>query len=214
MEKLQFQLIGDPEVAPAMARYMKNKFKFLGLKATERKEQSKPLLRSSSKVDVPTLHAWITELYNRDYREYQYVAIDLATKNIKKWQLADLKVFRKFVTQKSWWDSVDSWRTLFGKYIQLHPDEKVRVFEQFYQSTNIWERRVAINLQLMEKENTDTDMLTKAILADSETDEFFIQKAIGWSLRQYSKTNPEWVKQFLEAHKLSNLAVREAQKYL
>lgn len=128
--------------------------------------------------------------------------------------MADLKVFQEFVTQKSWWDLVDSWRTLFGKYIQLHPDEKVQVFEQFYQSTNIWERRVAINLQLMEKENTDTDLLTKAILADSETDEFFIQKAIGWSLRQYSKTNPEWVKQFLEAHKLSNLAVREAQKYL
>ncbi len=78
----------------------------------------------------------------------------------------------------------------------------------------MWERRTSINLQLMEKENTDIAMLTKSILLDQTTDEFFIQKAIGWSLRQYGKTNPEWVFAFLSGHQLSSLAVKEATKHL
>lgn len=87
-------------------------------------------------------------------------------------------------------------------------------FALFYQSDNMWERRISINLQLMEKENTDTKMLVKSILFDQTTDEFFIQKAIGWSLRQYAKANPKWVVAFLKKHQLSVLAVKEATKHL
>ncbi|WP_412989361.1 DNA alkylation repair protein [Pediococcus siamensis] len=214
MTQLQFTLTGNPENAPAMTRYMKNKFKFLGVKSVERKTQSKVLLQTSIKLDRQTLHAWIADLYQREAREYQYVAIDLATKNVRKWEFEDVIIFKNYIAQKSWWDSVDAWRTMFGKYIQRHPDEKQRVFELFFQSPNFWERRVAIDLQLMEKNNLDPEMLTQAILADQDTDEFFIQKAIGWALRQYSKTNPEWVSNFLATHKLRALAVREASKYL
>lgn len=214
MEKLNFELVGNAEIAPTMAHYMKDKFTFIGIKSTERKEQSKPLLKQSTKMPSNTVKAWVSDLYARTFREYQYVAIDLAIRNLRKWNFDDIVTFKQFVAQKSWWDSVDAWRTLFGKYVKLHPDEKAKVFELFYQSDNFWERRVAINLQLMEKDALDTEMLTKAILYDQNTDEFFIQKAIGWSLRQYSKYNPNWVSQFLRTHELSKLAVKEGSKYL
>lgn len=214
MEKLDFELVGNSAIAPAMAHYMKDKFEFIGIKSVERKAQSRDLLNRSTNCSPTTIKAWINELYARKYREYQYVAIDLAIKNIQKWHFTDIMVFKQLVTQKSWWDSVDPWRTFFGKYVKRHLDEKEKVFELFYQSQNFWERRVAINLQLMEKETLDTDMLTHAILYDQKTDEFFIQKAIGWSLRQYSKYNPDWVRQFLKAHELSKLAVKEGSKYL
>lgn len=214
MEKLNFELVGNAEVAPAMAHYMKDKFTFIGIKSTERKEQGKLLLRKSTKLPSNTVKAWVSELYGRTFREYQYVAIDLAIQNLRKWNFDDIVTFKQFVAQKSWWDSVDAWRTLFGKYVKLHPDEKAKVFELFYQSDNFWERRVAINLQLMEKDTLDTEMLTKAVLYDQNTNEFFIQKAIGWSLRQYSKYNPNWVSQFLRTHELSKLAVKEGSKYL
>lgn len=84
----------------------------------------------------------------------------------------------------------------------------------FYQHDNFWMRRVAIILQLLEKDTLDTVLLTKAIEYDIKTDEFFIQKAIGWALRNYSKFNPEWVREFVEQHQLSKLAVKEATKYL
>ncbi|WP_137596739.1 DNA alkylation repair protein [Paucilactobacillus kaifaensis] len=214
MEKLNFNFTGNPDNATAMERYMRNRFSFLGLKTPERKKQSKPLLQTSKSRDITTIRQWIAELYARDAREYQYIAIELADKNIKKFQLADIIFLRQFVTKKSWWDSVDSLRAVFGKYIKLHPNDKATVFALFYKSDNMWERRTSINLQLMEKENTDTKMLSESILFDQTTDEFFIQKAIGWSLRQYAKTNPDWVITFLNEHQLSNLAVREATKHL
>jgi 3-methyladenine DNA glycosylase AlkD len=103
---------------------------------------------------------------------------------------------------------------VFGDYIKKHPDEKEKVFELFFKHSNFWMRRISIILQLTEKEKTDKTMLTKAILFDLETDEFFIQKAIGWSLRQYSKVNPKWVKSFVIEHNLSALAEREALKQI
>lgn len=70
------------------------------------------------------------------------------------------------------------------------------------------------HFQLTEKETLDTEMLTEAIETDQYTNEFFLQKAIGWALRNYSKVNPGWVGDFIATHELSNLAQREASKYL
>ncbi|GAK48282.1 DNA alkylation repair enzyme [Secundilactobacillus oryzae JCM 18671] len=214
MTKLDFTFSNNATNKPGMEAYLKNQFQFLGLKTPVRKAESKALIQASTKAELSDIRAWIDDLYHRGFREYQYLAIDLAVRNVKRWQLADLDDFRVYIKEDSWWDSVDSWRPLYGKYIALHPDQKQAVFNLFFGSDNMWERRVAINLQLMEKENTDTEMLEKAILADLKTDEFFIQKAIGWSLRQYSKTNPEWVANFIKTHDLSKLAVREGSKYL
>jgi len=214
MEKLDFTFTGNPENAPAMAHYMKDRFVFLGVKSPDRRAQSKPLLQASRQADLATIHTWIKRLYAREQREYQYLALDLAEYNVSRWQFADIVIFKQFVTQKSWWDSVDHWGTVFGKYIQCHPEQKAAIFQLFYQSPNLWERRIALTLQLKEKDAVDTIMLTQAILFDQYTDEFFIQKAIGWALRQYSKFAPDWVMQFLNTHQLSNLAVREASKYL
>lgn len=214
IKQLNFTFVGNSDNAVAMAAYMKNKFEFLGLKSGDRKEQSKLFVKKSRQVNIATLQAWIEELYQRTEREYHYLAIDLAEKNVKRWTFADIVTFKQFITQKSWWDSVDHWTSVFGQYIKLHPEQKEKIFTLFFKSSNMWERRVAITLQLKEKDQVDTGMLTAAILFDQFTDEFFIQKAIGWALRQYSKFNPGWVLQFLNEHQLSNLADREGSKYL
>lgn len=96
----------------------------------------------------------------------------------------------------------------------LHLIELPTIFELFYGAENFWNRRVALNLQLMLKEKTNQDLLKKAIIYDRTTEEFFIQKAIGWSLRQYSKTNPQWVAELMKELVLSPLAQREGSKYL
>lgn len=214
MQSLDFELNGDPTQAPQMAKYMKNQFPFLGLKTPERKTQTKPLLKASRGEDLPTIRVWIDALYQRDAREYQYVAIDLALDHIKRWHFSDMQAFRQLVVRKSWWDTVDAWRKVFADYVKLHPDQKLAVFNLFFDQPNFWLRRIGINLQLLEKETMDTALLSKAILADLDTNEFFIQKAIGWSLRQYSKFDPDWVRTFIAVHALSPLAIREGSKYL
>lgn len=95
----------------------------------------------------------------------------------------------------------------------LRVDEEMLAWSR---EENIWVQRIAILYQLRFKEKTNTTQLEQIILNSLGTNEFFINKAIGWSLREYSKTNPDWVRTFLENHQaqMANLSIREASKYL
>ena len=81
---------------------------------------------------------------------------------------------------------------------------------------DFWIRRIAIDHQLGRKEKTNTELLEKIIINNFGSDEFFINKAIGWALRDYSKTNPEWVKDFINKYKskMDKLSIKEASKYI
>ena len=58
--------------------------------------------------------------------------------------------------------------------------------------------------------------MEKILLNNLDQTEFFINKAIGWALRDYSKTNPEWAARFIEKNKkrMAELSIKEASKYL
>lgn len=214
MEQARF-LPFEPENAQAMAAYMKNQFPFLGVPAPERKKLSRSLLMESKLWEWPELFATIQFYYGQPEREYQYIAIELAERNKKRLTISQLKALLPLVAQKQWWDSIDAWRKVYGDWCFIHQADLVEVFAWFYGHEDFWFRRVGINLQLKFKEQTDTRLLQQAIEADLATAEFFIQKAIGWSLREYSKTNPDWVTTFMETHKgLGPLALREGRKYL
>ncbi|WP_137664739.1 DNA alkylation repair protein [Enterococcus hulanensis] len=204
----------QPELAEPMARYMKDLFPFCGVKKPQRALLERPFLKESLTLPLPELIQEIFRNYHKDEREYQYYAIDLAQKNIQRFSLADLAELLPLLAEKSWWDSIDAWRKVFATWVLAHPTELKQVYAFFYQHENFWYRRVAINLQLLFKEQTDPALLAQAILADLTTEEFFIQKAIGWALRDYSKVNPDWVKNFMQQHSLSKLALREGSKYI
>lgn len=197
-----------------MERYMRDQFPFLGLKTPQRKAESKAYISESKKLPMAEVFKEIAELYDRDEREYQYVAIDIAVANVKRLSFNDLENLTQYIQIKSWWDTVDTWRKVFGTYVVLHPIAKEKVFHLFYKHENFWMRRVSIILQLLEKDTLNTNLLAKAITYDLDTDEFFIQKAIGWALRNYSKFDPDWVRQFVASHDLSKLAVKEGTKYI
>ncbi|EOL50504.1 DNA alkylation repair protein [Enterococcus caccae] len=200
--------------AEQMAAYMKHLFPFVGVGAPERALLEKNLLKESKKLPFEELFNLIKFYYDKPEREYQYVAIDLAIVNVKRFSFEELLRFKPFVVEKSWWDSVDAWRKFFGLWGSDHFEEMPQLFDAFFGEKNFWHRRIAINLQLLYKEKTNTALLKKAIIYDKTTDEFFIQKAIGWSLRQYSKIDPSWVQKLFEEIDLSPLAVREGSKYL
>ena len=204
----------QPELAEPMARYMKNLFPFCGVKKPQRALLERSFLKESLTLPLPELIQEIFRNYRKDEREYQYYAIDLAQKNIQRFSLADLAELLPLLAEKSWWDSIDAWRKVFATWVLAHPTELKQVYAFFYQHENFWYRRIAINLQLLFKEQTDPALLAQAILADLTTEEFFIQKAIGWALRDYSKVNPDWVKNFMQQHSLSKLALREGSKYI
>ena len=204
----------NPENAKTMAAYMKNLFPFAGVPAPARKASSKQLLKESKQWPVADILTAVDQYYHKSEREYHYLAIDLATANVQRLSFEEMQWFKPYVTENVWWDSVDAWRKFFGLWGASHFEELPALFDLFYGDENFWNRRVAINLQLMYKEKTDTELLKKAIIYDRTTEEFFIQKAIGWSLRQYSKVEPKWVAEFMEQVTLSPLATREGSKYL
>jgi 3-methyladenine DNA glycosylase AlkD len=204
----------DESKAEQMARYMKNQFIFAGVQKPQRALLQKELLKDSTKWTVEELMTVISDLYQKPEREYQYAAIDLALKNVKRLEMEELKLFLSLTAQKKWWDSIDSWRKVYSTWCLSHFDQLSAVYDWFYGQEDFWMRRIAITLQLGFKEKTNQELLKKAYQYDMYTNEFFIQKAIGWALRDYSKTNPVWVKEQLGTETFSNLAVREASKYL
>lgn len=209
-------LKGDPKTAEGMAAYMKNKFPFAGVKSPGRRQQEHTLLVDSKQLTLSALRRRFATLYALPEREYQYVAIDMMQHNVTRLTRDDLAWLSDYITVKPWWDSVDAIRGVIGRVVKRHPDWLAEVGSWYKEKPDFWQRRVGITLQLGFKTLTDEAYLREMMLADLTTDEFFIQKAIGWALRDYSKTNPDWVRQFIADHqsKMSSLAVREGSKYL
>ncbi|MFC6181840.1 DNA alkylation repair protein [Lactiplantibacillus daowaiensis] len=197
----------------AMAAYMRNQFDFLGVKAPERQLLTRPIKAQSRQLTSAELSDWLAFYYAQPAREYHYVAIELALANVKRLTPAQYQWCQDQVTVQAWWDSVDSWRKVLATYIFQH-DALTDLGPAYLSAMAMWQRRLGITLQLSRKTLTDTVYLTAAIEMNQADPEFFIQKAIGWALRDYSKTAPEWVTDFLSQHDLSPLAVREASKYL
>lgn len=200
--------------AIAMSSYMRNKFKFLGIKSPKRKEIFKEIFenfKNNKEIDKE----FVVKFFNKDYREFQYIAIDYLIKMKKYFLKDDIFFIKDLIITKSWWDTVDLIASnLLGeickKYTSLI-DEQI-VF--WINDDNMWIRRSSIIFQLRYKENTNLEILQKSIESNIDDNEFFIQKAIGWALREYSKTDYKWVLNFINNHNLSKLSKREAEKYI
>ena len=203
----------NKEQAETMSKYMRNLFPFLGLKKPERAALSKEFLKSR-KNDLNIDWEFISKCYDKEEREFQYLAIDYMDKVKELFIASDLYKIEELIITKSWWDSVDAINKIVGHIAMKYPEVKEDIILKWIKSDNIWLNRISIIFQLQYKENIDTEFLSKAILYNSNTDEFFINKAIGWALREYSKTNREWVTNFIDHNTLSKLSVREGSKYI
>jgi 3-methyladenine DNA glycosylase AlkD len=201
--------------AGPMQNYMKGHFAFLGIKSPLRKELEKKFFKDTGLLHEPFNKEFIEELWNKEEREYQYTALTYMEKSLKKLQKSDLPFMESLITMKSWWDTVDAIAPkTVGKIAENFPDVIEETIDGWAIHENIWLRRAAILFQLKYKGKTNEDLLYQYIMKNAESKEFFIQKAIGWALREYSKTNPASVRKFIKGHKLSPLSVREGSKYL
>lgn len=200
------------ETAIPMENYMKNNFSFLGIKTEERRaffKENYEKYKSEIKANFRTI-SW--ELFNKKEREFHQCAIDLLVKEFKKnYVFEDIKLIENLIITNSWWDSVDVVaKYLLGGYLQQFPNETYDVIERFSNSNNMWLNRSAIIFQLSYKEKTNFDLLKSECEKHKESKEFFIQKAIGWALRDYSRFNPSGVSEYVNSTNLKPLSQREA----
>ena len=205
----------NPEIALQQKAYMKNKFEFFGLKAPTRRSIYKPFLLKNNLPEKSEAIEIIKELYKQPQRELHYFAVELAVKYKKQFEIEDIIWIEDLITQNSWWDTVDFVAAnIVGAYFQTFPNQIEAVTKKWMNSGNFWLQRTCLLFQLKYKENTDIQLLTKFIIELAPEKEFFIRKAIGWILREYAKTDAEWVKKFVSDYKkiLSNLSQKEALK--
>jgi 3-methyladenine DNA glycosylase AlkD len=209
-----FEANKNPENAFAMAKYMKNNFPFFGIKTEERRRIFKEIWKENKEEVSANAREIALDLYSKPEREFQYCAIEILIKELKgNYKKDDIQLIEKLILNNSWWDSVDTIaKYILGEYLLEFPLETKNVIERFSRSENMWLSRSAILFQLGYKQKTSADLLFSECLKHSHSKEFFIQKAIGWALREYAKSNPEDVQEFVKTNTLKPLSKKEALK--
>ena len=201
-------------LAESMSKYMQDKFRFLGVRGASRTEIYKkyfPEARKSKEIDWE----FIENCWNKEEREFQYVVVYYLKAMQKFLKREDISRLKYLIVTKSWWDTVDLLAKVVGNLV-IRIEGYDQIMLEWSKDSNMWLKRVAILYQLSLKEKVDEIILDKILVNNLGDSEFFINKAVGWALRDYSKYNPEWVREFIKKNKenMANLSIREASKYI
>lgn len=212
---LEFKANADSKIASEQKAYLRDQFLFYGIKTPQRRTIQKPFLVKQFLPPKENLDDLIKTLWQKPQREYHYFAQELAQKYAEKFEKQDIALLEYMITHNSWWDTVDSIATKLVKaYFKKFSDQRNEFIDKWLSSENIWLQRTCLIFQLLEKEKTDLKLLEHVINSLLNSKEFFINKAIGWILRDYSRTDANWVIDFVERTKLESLSRREALKSL
>jgi len=209
-----FEQNADPAQAAPMKKYMRDQFEYLGIKSPQLKALFRQTIQEQGLPPVQDLDRVIHELWELPPREYQYFAISVMERLEKKLPSPSIKTLEYMITHKSWWDTVDNISHIVGIHFKRYLDVRERYLATWRSSNDFWLRRTAILFQLDYKNETDFVLLAEIIRENLDSKEFFINKAIGWSLRQYARTDSEAVRKFVKSTPLHPLSRREAMKHL
>ena len=209
-----FKDLADANRAREMSRYMRDQFSFFGISRPEVKRILKQQLKREKipKIISPVLY----DLWSHHEREMQYAAIELIKLVLHRQPASFIQVLEHLILQKSWWDTVDALAVLSGAHLKRHSSLQPTTTNRWINENNIWLQRTAILHQLKYGSETDFHLLQKYVLKVGMSNDFFIQKASGWALRQYGKFAPVSVSSFIESNSslISALAKREALRNL
>jgi 3-methyladenine DNA glycosylase AlkD len=210
--------LAEPVKAPQMQAYMKSAMPYRGVATPPRRMLMKDLLGARAPVDRATWEATVLALWDdAAYREERYAAVDIcAHRSTRAWQdAATVPLYEHFIVTGAWWDHVDAVAAhLVGPILRSDPSGAKPTIRRWVTDRDRWLRRSAIIVQLRAGRATDTRLLAAAIEPNVGDSDFFIRKGIGWALREYAKTDPQWVRAFVATHELSPLSRREATRHL
>lgn len=212
----QLQLNANPDKAPQMQAYMKTQQPFYGVSAPERKRLFREAKKQFTVASQEQYQTTILSLWQSSHRESQYQALEVA-EAYKKFHTPDsMPLYEQLLLQAENWDTVDWIAINLAGRVILNNRKFEDTLVLWRQHENLWMRRSSLIAHIKHKKQTNTDLLSETIAMLSHESEFFIRKAIGWVLREYSKTDPQWVQDFVTQHEnqLSGLSRREALKHI
>ena len=210
-----FEKNADPSQAAPMKKYMRGQFEYLGIKTPQNKTLMKEFISKYGLSPIEDLDPILRDLWALPEREFQYVGLGLLDKLEKKLPAKFIKPIEYLIITKPWWDTVDAIAShTVGTHFRRFPDVREKHLSKWRASGNIWLRRTTLLFQLNYKKETDFELLCEIINENLDSKEFFINKAIGWSLRQYARIDPNAVRKFIQSTPLHSLSRREAMKHL
>jgi 3-methyladenine DNA glycosylase AlkD len=204
----------NPAQAAPMKKYMRDQFEYLGIKSPQLRLLLKRVINEQGLPAAQELDLVVHELWQLSQREYQYLAIAILERLEKKLPPNVIQTLEYMIVNKSWWDTVDNISHIVGVHFKRYPEIREKYLRKWRASNNLWLRRTVILFQLDYKAQTDFELLGEIIRENLDSKEFFINKAIGWSLRQYARIDPSTVKTFVKSTPLHPLSQREAMKHL
>jgi 3-methyladenine DNA glycosylase AlkD len=210
-----FDSLRNPEKAKWGKAYMRDQYDMFGLTAPVRAEVFRLFIKENGFPENDKLYDIIKNAWELSEREMQYAAMELLFRMRKNTELQIIELYEWLITHKSWWDTVDYISpNLVGNLFINFPQLRDKTVQKWMNSENFWLQRCCLLFQLKYKAKTDTILLFDLCSRLANEKEFFIRKAIGWSLREYAKTNPEAVQSFVDTTTLSGLSKREALKHI
>jgi 3-methyladenine DNA glycosylase AlkD len=209
--------VADRAKAAEMQRYMKSDMPFHGVPKPARAALIRTVFAEHPITDRAVWIDTVTALWrDAEFRERRYVALDLVGyKPYQRWQGVDLlPLYEELIVTGAWWDFVDEVASRrVGPLLQANPTLS-SVMRAWATDSDRWKRRTSVICQLRAKDATDTALLTDTIESTVDDKDFFLRKGIGWALREFAKTEPGWVRTFVDTHpELSPLSRREALKH-
>jgi 3-methyladenine DNA glycosylase AlkD len=211
--KDSFEKHADPIHAAGAKAYMRDISEFYGLGSPLRRQLLQEFLQKAGLPLPGQLESLVHYAWEQPQREWQYIAMEITARYAHKGQTNLLQLSEFMITHKSWWDTVDFISpNIAGAILKRNPGIIRPQIESWIQSGNLWLQRTCLLFQLKFKDDTEQALLFELCDRLSMHKDFFIRKAIGWSLREYSKRNPQAVLQFVDSHQLSPLSYREALK--
>lgn len=214
-ERLQKE--ADPDRAKAAQAYMKSSMPSLGVRVPVVRRLVLATAKELPFGSPAELRDDVRLLWREaTWREERYAAIDLTSLTSVAKDLEMLPLYEEIIRTGAWWDFVDGVSDRICALLQHHRGTMTPLLRTWARDDDFWIRRAAITSQLKAKSATDQDLLATALDANLGDKEFFVRKAIGWTLREYAKTDPQWVRSYVETRRtrLSPLSLREAMKHL
>jgi 3-methyladenine DNA glycosylase AlkD len=213
--KTLFVRHANPKNAGPMKRYMRDQFDYLGLKGPQMAGLLREHIDTHGLPALTDLDAVLRELWALPQREFQYAATALLVRLEKQLPASFIRTLEYLIVTKSWWDTVDTISTgALGVHFMRHPKVRGRTLAKWRKSKNFWLRRACILFQLNYKQQTDFPLMQAIIRENLGSQEFFINKAIGWALRQHTRVDPKGVRKFVAETSLHPLSAREALKWI
>ncbi|MFF3324826.1 DNA alkylation repair protein [Streptomyces sp. NPDC002889] len=206
----------DAARAVRAAAYMKDVAPFLGIPTPERRALSRTVLAGTGRPGEADCAAIALRCWELPEREYHYFASDYLRRHVGRCSSGFLPVARRLVEAAPWWDTVDTLAVhVVGPLVAADPVLTADM-DAWIDDENLWVSRTALLHQLRRKETTDAERLFGYCLRRAGHPDFLVRKAIGWALREYAKTDPQAVRDFVAGSRdrLSPLSVREALKHL